>query len=132
MDKAIFSGSLISVLFLLVGTFLFPHSPIMWLAGTTLAYTIFRAIMAAMLLAVLFTTPPRKMLMRLAMGVLAVVLAGWGVGLIMQGSYKLLDIVLFVELGIAFGVAALEVSDEEAEQVVLKGNSHHRPHANAA
>lgn len=111
MDKAIFGGSLASVVFLLTGTYVFPHSPIMWLAGTSLTYTIFRLIMTGMLLVVLLSNPPRKMFVRIAMGIIAVVLTGWGVDLMWQGSYKLLDMILFVELGIAFGLAALEVTE---------------------
>lgn len=114
MDRAIFGGSLASVVFLLAGTYLFPSSPVMWLAGTTIAYTIFRLIMAEMLLLVLFTKPPRKWYIRAAMGVMSVALVLWGVALMVQGSYKLLDMVLFIELGLAFGLAALEVTETES------------------
>ncbi len=120
MDKAIFGGSLASVVFLLTGTYVFPHSPIMWLAGTSLTYTIFRLVMTGMLLIVLFTNPPRKMFVRIAMGIVAVVLTGWGIDLMWQGSYKLLDMILFVELGIAFGLAALEVTESDATDAVAK------------
>ena len=131
MDKAIYGGSFASVVFLLAGTYLFSGSPIMWLAGTSLAYTIFRIIMAVMLLTVLVTTPPRKLYVRIAMGILAVVLVGWGIGLLMQGSYKILDMILFVELGLAFGLGALEITDEDVTKMVTPGTTHH-PRPNAA
>lgn len=118
MDKAIFGGSLASVVFLLTGTYVFPHSPIMWLAGTSLTYTIFRLVMTGMLLIVLLSNPPRKMFVRIAMGIIAVVLTGWGIDLMWQGSYKLLDMILFVELGIAFGLAALEVTETDVTDAV--------------
>lgn len=128
MDKTIFGGSLACVLFLIAGTFLFPTSPIMWLAGTSVAYTIFRVIMAGMLLTVLFTTPPRKLFVRLTMGILSMVLVGWGLELMFQGSYKLLDMILFVELGIAFGLAALEVTDEHLSDALASTKQKQRPH----
>jgi hypothetical protein len=128
MDKAIFGGSLACVLFLIAGTFLFPTSPIMWLAGTSVAYTIFRVIMAGMLLIVLFTTPPRKLFVLLAMGVMAMVLAGWGIELMLQGSYKLLDMIMFVELGIAFGLAALEVTNEDVSNALTSTAPKQRAH----
>lgn len=118
MEKAVYGGSLASTAFLLAGTYLFPASPIMWLAGMSLAYTIFRLVMVAMLVTVIFTTPPRKMFIRFAMGVLAAVLVSWGVALMLQGSYKLLDMILFVELGIAFGLGALEVNEADTENII--------------
>ena len=118
MDKAIFGGSLASVVFLLIGTYFFPGSPTMWLAGTSLTYTIFRLVMTGMLLIVLLTNPPRKMYVRVAMGAMAVALSGWGVGLMLQDSYKLLDIILFVELGIAFALDALETTEAEVTQAM--------------
>jgi hypothetical protein len=82
--------------------------------------------MAETLLLVLFTKPPRKWYVRVAMGVMAVVLVGWGVALMLQGSYKLLDMVLFIELGIAFGLATLEVTEPDATRAAGANTSKHR------
>jgi hypothetical protein len=120
MNKAIFGGALACVLFLLVGTFMFPTNSIMWLAGTALPYTIFRIIAAIGLAAVLITNPPRKMHMRVAMGVVAAILTAVGVGIGASDSVHVLDMVLFILLGIAFAIEALEFNEEELEASVLE------------
>jgi hypothetical protein len=72
MKRLLFTGSLLCIIFLLIGTFAFPDSMIMELASMSLATTIFRGIMAAVIITVLFTLPPRRMFVRLAMGSAAV------------------------------------------------------------
>jgi hypothetical protein len=113
MGKLIFSGSLFSVIFLMVGTYLFPNQPVMWLAGTSLFYTVLRAMMAVTLLAVLFTEPPRKLYIRLIMGLLGAALVGIGLAMSMSETMHILDVLLFLEVGVAFGIEALEFTDEE-------------------
>jgi amino acid transporter len=118
MNRLVFSGSLACVIFLLVATYAFPTNSILWLAGTTTGYTIFRFAMAGMLLAVLFTAPPRRMYMRVLMGSLGLILVGCGVWLSLGDSMHLLDIVLFLELGIAFGIEALEFTEDELQSKI--------------
>lgn len=119
MNKAIFSCSLVCVLFLIVGTYAFPNNPIMWLAGTTLPYVIFRVIIAIALIAVLVTNPPRKLYMRWLMGLIAIALASTGVAIGASDSVQILDMVLFLELGVAFGIEALEFNEDELQSAVL-------------
>jgi hypothetical protein len=119
MNKAIFSCSLACVLFLLVGTYAFPTNPVMWLAGTTLTYTIFRIITAVALVAVLFTNPPRKWYMRTFMGIVAVALASAGIAIGAADSVQVLDMVLFLELAVAFGIEALEFNEDELQSDIL-------------
>jgi len=116
MNRTIFGGSLASVIFLIAGTYLFSNSPIMWLASTSLGYTIFRCLVAVALVVVLVTNPPRRLIVRALMGTLAAVMAGWGIALILGDSMHLLDIILFLELGFAFGLEALELNEEEIDE----------------
>jgi len=91
----------------------------MWLASMSLGYTIFRLVIVALLLAVLLTAPPRRLYMRILMGTIAVVLVGYGFYLSMSDSMHLLDIILFYALGFAFGVEALELTQEETEKRIV-------------
>lgn len=116
MNKTIFGGSLASVIFLIIGSFIFPSSPIMWLTNASVAYTIVRFLMAALLITVLVTNPPRRLSVRLSMGGMALALIGWGIVLSVTNSMHLLDIVLFLEVGFAFGLEALELNEEEIDE----------------
>lgn len=113
MNRAIFGGSLVCVLFLLVGTFAFPSSMVMDLASTSVLITIFRIVMAVVLVGVLVTSPPRKLLGRLVMGGMAVALLALGFALSLGNSMHMLDVILFWELGCALGLEALEFNDDE-------------------
>ena len=116
MNRALFSGSLVCVTFLLIGTFMFPSSMVMELASTSALATVFRVLMAAMLITVLLSSPPRRLLVRAAMGGIALVLLVSGVVLSLTNSMHLLDVLLFFELGCALGIEALEFNDDEVEQ----------------
>ena len=120
MNKLIFGGSLAGALFLIAGTFIFPTSSIMWLASTSLAYTVFRFMLAGLLLAVLFTSPPRKLILRALMGGMGVLLVALGTGLIIGDSTHILDIILFLEAGIAFGIEALELDESEYQDRIQR------------
>jgi hypothetical protein len=113
MKRLLFTGSLLCIIFLLIGTFAFPDSMIMELASMSLATTIFRGIMAAVIITVLFTLPPRRMFVRLAMGSAAVSLLVSGLILCFSNSMHLLDVLLFLELGCSLGIEALELNDDE-------------------
>jgi hypothetical protein len=119
MNKAIFGGALVCVLFLLAGTYFFPSSTIMWLAGTSTTYVVFRILAAIALVAVLVTNPPRKLAMRLFMGAVAIALASVGVSIALADSVRLLDMTLFILLGIAFAIEALEFNEDELQTDVI-------------
>lgn len=133
MNKAIFAGALACVLFLLAGTYFFPDNAILWLAGTTTPYTIFRIIIATALVAVLCTNPPRKLYMRIFMGMVGLAMVGVGIGIAASDSVQLLDMTLFILIGIAFGIEALEFNEEELnERVVQLRQTYAQRKANSA
>lgn len=113
MNRLIFGSSLTCVVFLLVGSYLFPDNTIMWFAGTSLGYTLFRLVMVIALVAVLITNPPRTMYMRLAMGALSLSLLFSGVVLLYSDVVHVLDMLLFVLLGVTFAIEALEFNEDE-------------------
>lgn len=113
MKQTVFFGSLLSVIFLLLGTYVFPTDIIMWFASTSWIFTVLRLLMAVVLILVLCTTPPRELYMRLAMGAAALISLGAGVGIAMSDSLHVLDIILFIQLGIVLGLEALEFNEDE-------------------
>lgn len=113
MEKAVFLGGFVSAGFLIVGTYVFPTSLLMWFASTSGFYVVARALLMVLLLGVLLSAPPRKVWMRMVMGIVALGLAGWGIGLAMTDSMHILDMIVFLEAGIAMGIEALEFTEEE-------------------
>lgn len=120
MNRFIFGGALASVVFLIVGTYVFPTSMIMWFASLSIPYTVFRFLMVGLLLAVLFTEPPRRAAVRALMGGLAVLLVAWGVALSVGDSMHMLDIIIFFQLAFVFGIEALELSEEEVDAQIVR------------
>jgi len=59
------------------------------------------------------------MYMRLFMGAVGLVLFSVGVGIGASDSVQILDMILFMLLGIAFAIEALEFNEEELEASVL-------------
>ena len=119
MNRFIFGSSLACLLFLLTGTFFFPSNTIMWTVHLALPYTIFRICMVVLLIAVLLTTPPRKLYMRVLMASVGVFLIGTGIATSMGDGMYLLDIVMAYMLGIAFLIEALEYNEDELHERVL-------------
>ena len=116
MNRAIFGGSLLSVIILLIGTFAWPSSLVMELASTSAVATTFRILMAASLLLVLFTSPPRHLYVRIAMGAVAALFLVVALAMSLGNSMHLLDVILFFQLGSALGIEALEFNDDELEE----------------
>lgn len=119
MNKAIFGSALLCTVFLIIGTYAFPTDLIMWFASTSVVFTIFRVVMAGMLLAVLATNPPRHIYMRIAMGSMSLALTCLGLGMFFTDSLHILDVVLFMVLAAAFGLEALEFNEVELEEKVV-------------
>ncbi len=119
MKRLFFAGALVSVLFLLIGTYLFPADVVMWFASTAPSFTLVRTSMALILLVVLFTTPPRSLRVRLLMGFASVAFTGAGLAVSLSDSLHILDIILFFQLGIALGIEALELNEDELSDEVL-------------
>ena len=113
MNKTLFSGSLVCVITLMFGSVLFPHNLLMELAGTSVTVNFFRGVVAVILLAVLFTSPPRRWALRAGMGIFAITLMVIGVMTSFGNSMHLLDAILYLQLSCALGMEALEFNEDE-------------------
>lgn len=108
MDKAVYSGMVLISLVLIAGSYWFPDSAAMWLASTSILMNIARGIIAALMLGLLFTNPPRRREFRIVLGIAA---AGFLVAALERaygGSVLVADALLFMGAGVSFGLAALE------------------------
>jgi hypothetical protein len=113
MSKILYATSLLFAVLLIFGSTLTPGSTLMSLASTAAAVDAVRGVLVAAMIALLLTRPPRHWLFRACLGVIAVVFAVITCSLFVGSSMHVLDMLLFAEAAIAFGLAALEIEPEE-------------------
>lgn len=116
MVKTLYAASLIFAVLLIVGSTLIPGSTFMSLASTTAMVDAVRGVLVAAMIALLLTRPPRHWLFRAGLGIIAVAFLVTAGSLFVGSSMHVLDMLLFTEAAIAFGLAALEI--EPAEESV--------------
>lgn len=98
------------VVVLIIGGLWFPASLMMAFAGSTVVYTALRIVMVVLLVALLFTKPPRSKLFRTMLATWSFALAVLATQLLMTYQLHLLDAIVFLEVAIIFGVEALEMN----------------------
>ena len=108
MGKSLLLISLVCLVFVSIGIFIFPQNPMFWLASATPLYQYIRGFFAFILLMQLTTSPPRHIWFRIISGVTALVLAIWCIGETYNNQMQLLDSLSFLGAAIAIGVSAIE------------------------
>lgn len=108
MDKAVYSGTILICLVLVVGSGWFPDNAAMWLASTSVLMNIARAAVVMLMIGLLVTNPPRRLAFRALLGVAALGFLTAAMSRIYSGSIQLVDALIFLEVAISFGLAALE------------------------
>lgn len=125
MNRNLTGISVFLVALLFFGGLFFPESPIMWLASTSDGYAVVRAGIAAILIALLYTHPPRSKNFRLLLSVASLAFGTWAAILTMQSSMFVLDIFVFLQTAVVFAIAAIEFqprseqphsSDDDSEE----------------
>lgn len=133
MDKLVVLLSVINLTVLEIGSLLFPDHSFMWLAGSSPAYVVLRAVVIGLLIALLLTHPPRNFYFRLAVGLTAigvlftVLVMTFGV----DGTMPILDSLTLAAASVAMGLMAIEVSNEEdyVDVEALRQSKHRGLHA---
>ncbi len=120
MDKLLYTLSFLAAAALIAGSAFIPESAPMWLASTTDAMNIVRGVLAAMMLGLFVTNPPRSMPFRLGLGVAGLGLAALSMGLLLSGSIHIVDVLLFAEAAVCFMLAAIEAKPVVVEHPVLQ------------
>jgi hypothetical protein len=85
-----------------------PDSPVVWLASTSMNFAALRLVMMLVLAALLVTHPPRNVYLRMFVGGLAIVLAGWSLMATYENEMKLLDSLSLLQFSISAGLIVLE------------------------
>jgi len=108
VDRTVYSGTILICLTLIAGSIWFPENAAMWLASTSVIMNMARVVVIGLMLGLIFTDPPRQRAFRL-------LLSGAALGFLIialqrtfGGSTQLVDALLFLEAGVAFGLAAAE------------------------
>jgi hypothetical protein len=110
MGKLLIFLSLLSLIFLEVGSYLFPTDPVMWLATSSHAYESIRLLIMPLLVVLLVTNPPRHLMLRRFVGAVSVVLLLAVAALTYNNIMNMLDTLAFAAAGIAMGIVALEIN----------------------
>lgn len=119
MSKLVLFLSFISLGFLLAGGLLFPDNITMWLAASTVGYTILRLLMMTLLLGLMLTNPPRNIMFRVIVGFFSVGLGVWALTSTYQNHMQLLDSATILAASVSMGIVALEYN-YETEPMDLK------------
>lgn len=108
MGKLLLVMTFIGFSILLIFGFVNPDSPVMWLASTSIEFTILRLVLIAILFAMFVTNPPRNVIFRAVVGATCMVLAGWALFATYENSMKILDTMMILESTIICGLMVLE------------------------
>jgi sorbitol-specific phosphotransferase system component IIC len=110
MGKLLVLLALVSLVFLQLGSYLFPGDPVMWLAANSANYEAARLMLMPILAVLLVTNPPRSLALRHFVGAISVVLLVSVAYLTYNNNMGALDTLAFGAAGIAMGVVALEIN----------------------
>ena len=117
MNKLILSLTFLSLGFLTVVSTINPNISAVWLASPSQSFDILRSAVMFVLLVLMFTNPPRNVLLRAAVGVTAVAFIGWSAFMTYNNYMQILDGIIFLAAGIASLIAVLEFESID-EQIV--------------
>lgn len=105
--------SLASLIFLGIGTHFTSDSILLAFAATSDTAQLIRLGLIAVIAGQLVTIPPRHPALRIATGLTALLATGYGINLFFSGYSPLLDVCVYMLVGVALGISALELSDED-------------------
>jgi hypothetical protein len=108
MDKLVYGGSIVIAVVLIAGSILIPNDSMMWLASTSTLMNVARVVVIGLMLALIFTDPPRSKRLRTLLAVAAGTFAGWAVARALSGTVQVVDALLFLQAAVSFGLAAIE------------------------
>lgn len=113
MSKVILMMSFIALSILLSFGLLSPTSPVMWLASTSMNFTLVRIGLLVMLMALLTTNPPRHSVLRVSVGILSIGLASWSLVSVFNNHMLLLDALVILQTSVTAALVVLERNTEQ-------------------
>ena len=108
MTKSVYWGSLLIIAALVAGSLWMPNSFVMTFVSTSTTMVVARLVLAAMMVALIVTNPPRSHALRATLAVASAFFAAWAIQYSLSGTIALADAVLFLHASISFALAALE------------------------
>jgi hypothetical protein len=113
MNRFILSLTFLALGFITVVSTINPDASAIWLASSAQSFDILRSSVMVMLLVLMFTNPPRNVVLRAVIGVAALTFIGWSGYMTYQNSMMLLDGIVFLAAGIASLIAVLEFEPDD-------------------
>jgi hypothetical protein len=117
MNKLILSLTFLALGFLTVLSTINPDASAVWLASPAQAFDVLRSSVMFVLLVLMFTNPPRNVVLRTVVGIAATSFIGWSAYLTYNNTMQILDGIVFLAAGIASLVAVLEFETTD-DQIV--------------
>jgi hypothetical protein len=114
--------SLVGLVFLSVGTFLYTQNPIFWLASGAPIYQYLRVLLSLVLVMQLTTHPPRHLWFRIVSGAIAAAVGIWAVESTYYNNMLSLDTLSLLGASIAIGISAIEHKANILDLVILRQN----------
>lgn len=114
MNKFLLFITFISLGFLTVLSTINPNASAVWLASPAQSFDILRVAVMTVLLVLMFTNPPRNVILRTAIGISAIALTGWSGFMAYEGAIQILDGMILLAAGVASLIAVLEFEPEDA------------------
>jgi hypothetical protein len=108
MQKTLTALLIVMTGFLVIGSWLFPDSSMLWLADTSAGMNAIRILLIALLSGLLFTNPPRKIHFRYVLGGSAALLGLLTLGQTYNNTMQVLDALVYIQAAVLFALAALE------------------------
>lgn len=115
MNRFLYFCSIIVLLFFVAGSYLFPNDMLMWFASTADADNLVRVSLAFVLVLLMVVPPPRSIVFRILLGLVAVCLVGWTASTFYSDQLRVLDALAYALLSVVFGLAALEITYDNGE-----------------
>lgn len=113
MNKFMLFITFVSLGFLTVLSTIDPNSSAVWLASPSQSFDILRSGVMVMLLVLMFTNPPRNVVLRTIIGISAIALTFWSGYMAYESVIQLLDGLVLLAAGLTSLIAVLEFEPED-------------------
>lgn len=118
MQKFLTLCTLFMTILLLLGGLFYKDNVVMWLASTSEFYVVLRGCLAAVLLSLLISNPPRSLHARIFYGFLAVTISSVSLGLTYINIMSFFDTFVFLSASVLFAIASLEVNTDKGSRTI--------------
>ena len=116
MTKLVLLLTFLGLGFLFVAALLIPTNSAVWLASTSLNFAYLRLALMLVIAALLVTRPPRNVIFRVFVGIMAVGLAGWSLSSTYTNHMQILDSMSILVASIATGLTVLEYKPDPVDR----------------